>query len=112
MLAQRLRHRVNVERLQTVQDAETGAKSETFVSFISDEPAEIYALSGSEFVSAQALQGRVTHRITMRRQEGVRPSMRIVDHDGEVYNIRAILPDFKQRQWLTMMCESGVNDGR
>lgn len=109
MLAQRLRHRIEIERLTETRDTTTGAKAESFVPYVSDEPAEVYALSGSEFARASSEYGRVTHRITIRRND-VRSSDRIT-HEGTLYNIRAILPDFKMRQWLTIMCESGVNNG-
>jgi len=110
MLAQRLRHRITVSRLTVVQ-AVSGAKTETFVPYISNEPAEIYGLSGGEYIRASSEYGVVTHRVTMRKQDGVKPSDRVVDHDGQAYNIKAVLPDFKQRQFLTLMCESGFNDG-
>jgi hypothetical protein len=32
-------------------------------------------------------------------------------HDGLAYNIKAVLPDPTLRRYLTLMCESGVNDG-
>lgn len=108
MLAQRLRHRVDIERL-AVTRGDGGAKVESFATHIADEPAEVYGLSGAEFARASSEYGRVTHRITVRRQD-VLPTDRIT-HEGVIYNIRAVLPDFKMRQWLTLMCESGVNDG-
>jgi len=110
MMAQRLRHRIEVARLVVTQDG-AGAKAESFTPYISDEPAEIYGLSGSEYAKASSEYGVVTHRITMRRQDDVKASDRVTDQDGQAYNIRAVLPDFKQRQWLTLMCDSGSNNG-
>lgn len=108
MLAQRLRHRVNIERLTATRGTD-GSKAEAFVAHLTDEPAEVYGLSGAEYARASSEYGRVTHRITVRRQD-VLSTDRIV-HEGTLYNIRAVLPDFKMRQWLTLMCESGMNDG-
>lgn len=111
MLAQRLRHRVTISELVTLQDPNTGAKTEDFLPLFINEPAEVYALSGREFIAASTTQAEVTTRITVRRQAGeVRARMR-VEHDGALYNIAAVLPDFKERQWLTLMCSVGINDG-
>lgn len=110
MLAQRLRHRANVEALVVLRDPVTGAKTEEFVPYLIGEPMEIFPLSGSEFVAAAATQAGVSTRITMRWNPQTKASDRIV-HDGAIYDIAAVLPDFTNRKWLTVMCRSGVNDG-
>jgi len=115
MLAQRLRHRGDIQAPTVTQDPATGAVATSWATVRTGaEPliaAEIVPLSGREFLSAQAIQAGVTTRITVRwRPVPVRPAMRFV-HQGDVYDIKAVLPDPKLRGYLTLMCEQGVNNG-
>ena len=107
-LAHRLRHRVTIEQLATTRD-ELGGVVESWGP-VAIVPAEVYPLSGREFVAAQATQAGVTTKITIRYQGGIEPAMRVT-HDGMTYNIRAVLPDPTLRRHLTLMCETGVNNG-
>lgn len=113
MLAQRLRHRVRLDELVTTE-GERGSKSEGWVARLEHEPAEIFAMSAREVVTANNEFGAITHRVTVR-YNGLQvkaPTWRVVDEvDGTVFNIKGVLPDFKQRQWLTLLCESGLNNG-
>lgn len=113
MLAQQLRHRVTLQE-QVVTQATNGAKSEGWVTRLEHEPAAILALSGREFTTANNEFGVITHRITLRYQ-GLAikaQTWRVIDEtDGTVYNIKAPLPDFKLRQYVNLMCESGLNNG-
>lgn len=114
MIAPRLRHRVDVQEFSTTQDSETGAVVEAWTSILSSNDeliaAEISPLSGKEFVAAQSIQASINTRITIRWMDNVVPTMRVV-HDGVIYNIRAVLPDPTLRRHITLMCESGVNNG-
>ena len=110
MTAPRLRHRVDIQNFTTTQDSNTGAITEGWTDYDTDVPAEVWPLSGREFVAAQAVQAGVTTRITIRYQDGILPRMRVL-HDGETYNIQAVLPDPTLRRHLTLMCERGVNAG-
>ncbi len=109
MRAGTLRHRVDIESFETTLDDE-GALVEEWVSLLDSEPAEIVALSGREYIAAQAVQAGVTTRITIRWRAGVLPSMRVV-HGSDIYNIKAVLPDPSLRRHLTLMCETGANEG-
>src|SRR5690554_5553809 len=106
MLAPRLRHRVDIEQYAETRD-EFGGVVQTWSAYASDVPAEIVPLSGREFVAAQAMQGTVNTRITIRYDSSINPKMRI-NHDGTIYNIRAVLPDPSLRRWLTLMCDTGA----
>lgn len=114
MTAPRLRHRVDIQNFTTVQDSETGAVEDTWVSLLSSDdpliPAEIMPMSGREFIAAQSIQAGVNTKITIRWREDVQPRMR-VEHLGTFYNILAVLPDPTLRRHITLMCSSGVNDG-
>ena len=102
-LAHRLRHRVTIEQKTAGADA-WGQPVETWET-VAIVPAEVWPLSGREYIAAQAEQAGVTTRITIRYQSGIEPAMRIT-HDGKTYNIRAVLPDPTARRHLTLMCES------
>lgn len=109
MLAPRLRHRVDIEQTAETRDSDGGVVVR-WDALLEKEPAEIYPLSGREYIAAQAIQAGVTTRITINYHAGIVPKMRVV-HGDDIYNIRAVLPDPSLRRHLTLMCESGVNDG-
>ena len=102
-LAHRLRHRVTIEQKTTGADA-WGQPVETWDT-VAIVPAEVWPLSGREYIAAQAEQAGVTTKITIRYQAGIEPAMRVT-HDGKTYNIRAVLPDPTARRHITLMCES------
>ena len=102
-LAHRLRHRITIERKTAGADA-WGQPVETWET-VAIAPAEVWPLSGREYIAAQAEQAGVTTKITIRYQAGIEPAMRVT-HDGKTYNIRAVLPDPTARRHLTLMCES------
>lgn len=114
MLSQKLRHRVDIQELVTTQDEDTGAVSETWATIRGSAdplfPAEIVPASGREYVNSAALQAPVDTRITIRRLDAIRPTMRVV-FGSTIYNIRAILPDPTFRKHVSLMCQTGVNDG-
>ena len=102
-IAHRLRHRITIERKTAGADA-WGQPVETWET-VAIAPAEVWPLSGREYIAAQAEQAGVTTKITVRYQAGIEPAMRIT-HDGKTYNIKAVLPDPTARRHLTLMCES------
>lgn len=116
-LAPRLRHRIDIEEIVSDIDSDTGLAGEPVWVTIrgSDEPdlfpAEVVPASGREFIAAQAAQSGVTTRITIRRRDGLRATSMRALHDGNVHNILAVLPDPTFRHYVTLMCDSGVNDG-
>lgn len=110
MIAYKLRHRVEIQALSHNIDANTGARGDVWTTFVANEPASIAPLSGREFVAAQAVQAGMSTRITIRKRDGILPSMRVV-HNQTIYNVLAVLPDVSLERHLTLLCDSGVNDG-
>lgn len=110
MTAPRLRHRIDIQNFATTQNSDTGAVTDSWTDYDTDVPAEIWPMSGREFVAAQSVQAGVTTKITIRYQSGIVPRMR-VKHGTDIYNIKAVLPDPTLRRHLTLMCEVGVNEG-
>jgi len=111
MKAGRLRHRITLETLLVELDSD-GEQTETWVSFIPDYiPAEQIPLSGRELVASEAVSSKITTRWKIRYRPSVVASMRI-RHRGDIFNIEAVVPDPESgRQWLTLHCSSGVNEG-
>jgi len=109
MDAGKLRHRVTLQDRQELQDT-NGDISAEWVS-IGDRWAAIESLSAREFLESQALQSRVTVRITMRYNAGLTASMRIL-HAGKIYNPQGILTDKDSGlEYVTVPCSEGINDG-
>ena len=106
--AGRMRHRVTIEALSQTRDA-IGGLVDAWAP-VADVWGEVYPLSGREFVAAQAVQAGVTTRITIRHRAGIVPAMRI-RHGAALYNIVAVLPDPTLAGHLTLMCETGINNG-
>lgn len=107
----RLKHRVDFERRQQVQDPDSGAITVKWEKVYRDVPAEVKALSTREFIAAQAAQSEVTKRIIVRRLPGLNAAMRIV-HGEEIYNPHGFLEDPDSGvEYFTIPVSAGVNDG-
>ena len=105
MRAGTLRHRVTIEHRAETRDGYGGVAG-AWAVFASSVPAAILPVSGREFFAAEANQAEVSAKIVMRELAGLKPSMRIV-HDGQQYNIRAILADATLKRHVVCMCERG-----
>lgn len=110
MQAGKLRHRVTLQARVQVQNQTSGAVETTWAN-VSSLWAEVVPLSAREFIAAQATQNEITTRITIRYRNGVTPKHRILFR-GKIYNIEGVLPDaVSGREYLTLPCSEGVNDG-
>lgn len=109
--AGRLRHRINIQQRQDVQDPASGDSVPTWVTIWENVPAAIEPLSAREFVASQAVQSQVVARITLRYREGLDASMRLV-HGASIYNIAGLLPDKDSGlEYFTIPVSKGVNEG-
>ncbi|PRY70982.1 phage head closure protein [Halomonas ventosae] len=102
MRAGDLRYLVNVQAFTTTQDPTTGEMVEAW-STVGQEWASIEGVSGREYLAAAAEQAETTFRVVMRHRPDVKTEMRL-EHEGDTYQIKAILPD-KRRRRLVLMCE-------
>lgn len=110
MRPQRLRHRIDIDKRELVQDP-MGGETLTWVPFATGIPAEVAPLSAREFLSANQVHGEVTARITIRWMDGLDATMR-VRHGSMVYNIAGVLPDAKSgRDHITLPVSAGANEG-
>lgn len=110
MQAGKLRHRIIIQEPVNSQDSETGALATAWQD-IATIWADVYPLSAREFAAAQAEQGEITTRITIRFRKNISRKNRIM-YDGKIFNIEGVLPDPDSgREYLTLPCSEGVNDG-
>lgn len=110
MQAGKLRHQVTIQEPVNDQNPDTGAVNKTWRD-IATVWAEVSPLSAREFIAAQASQGEITTRITIRFRTGITRKNRILFREG-IYNIEGVLPDPKSgREYLTLPCSEGLNDG-
>ncbi|HBR1869575.1 TPA: phage head closure protein [Klebsiella pneumoniae] len=110
MHAGKLRHRIVLQAPVKTQNPDTGAVINSWQD-VATLWAEVSALSAREFIAAQASQGEMTTRITIRYRPDVTRKHRILFR-GSVYNIEGVLPDaVSGLEYLTLPCSQGVNDG-
>jgi SPP1 family predicted phage head-tail adaptor len=107
----RMRHLVEIQRRELIQDPVTGEMlGQAWVRF-----AKVYSsiepLSTREFVEAQANQSEFTARIVIRYRPGVLDTMRVL-HGDSVYVIKGppLADKVSGRECLTLMVAAGVSD--
>lgn len=107
MKTHRLRHRIEIQRPQEVQDPNTGAVNLVWVKY-ADRWAEYVAQSVREFIAASAVQSEVKGRFTVRADEGIVPSMRVI-HRGKAFAILGVMPDPDSGlEYMTLAVSEGV----
>jgi len=110
MQAGKLRHRVSLQKPVKAQNPMTGATVNSWQE-ITKLWADVVPLSAREFIAAQATQAEVTTRVTIRFRSDITSKHRIVYGD-KIFNIEGVLPDPESgRDYLTLPCSEGVNDG-
>ena len=106
-----MRHRIDIQEQQQVQDPNTGQLIVSWVNVWSNVPAAVEPLSVREFIAAKGVQSEVSVRVVIRHREGLNASMRIV-HKGRILNPAGFLADPEYGlSYITIPCSAGVNDG-
>jgi len=101
--ARRLEHLISIEKKEHVRDAIGGESDDKWIEF-TKAYAEIKPIAGKEFMSANAHQNSVSHRVIIRFTPGIKAEMR-VKHDERYFNILAPRDFFEKKRWLELMCE-------
>ena len=105
--AGKLRHRVTIQQEVETQDTDTGAVSVSWVTY-ADRWSEYVAQSVREFIAASAVQSEVKGRFTVRADEGIVPSMRVI-HRGKQFAILGVMPDPDSGlEYMTLAVSDGV----
>ena len=107
----RLRHLVEIQRRELVQDPVTGEMLGQAWVLFAKVYSSIETLSTREFVEAQANQSEFTARIVIRYRPGVLDTMRVL-HGNTVYVIKGppLTDKDSGRQYLTLMVAAGVSN--
>lgn len=112
MRAGRLSRRVTIQERVESQNA-TGEVVWTWQD-VCEVWAEIAAVSGREFFSAQQIQSNVTHTVLIRWRSGIVAKMRVVENvtcsETVYYDIEAPLANARRTE-LRLMCVTRDADG-
>ncbi len=100
-----LRHRVSLQ--SSADSADGGGGAATVWSDVATLWASIEPLKGSERMSAQQLESRLTHRVRLRHRSGVTTAMRL-KFGVRIFNIRAVVNPAMRNRLLELLCEEGV----
>jgi len=98
----KLRNRVVLEEAARVSDGGGGA--EVVWSPLASLWAAIEPVSGREQARYEGIEATLTHKITLRFREDVRPDMRL-RLGARIFNIRAARNEGGQGRWLICLCE-------
>ncbi len=71
--------------------------------------ASVISMSGREAYAAGHLEGRVTHKVVLRRRDdiAITSDMRLLCGD-RAFNVRAVMDDGKENRWTTLLIEEGT----
>lgn len=114
-LSNDLRHVVDIQQLETIQDS-NGEIEEAWTVLHENVWCAIKPLSVNEFIRSQSMQSPMTLRLVIRRIAGLDATMRMVGkcgcHVGKIYNPQGWLEDPKSGiEYLTAPCSENLNQG-
>jgi len=109
MRAGTLKDWITIQQVGSVKD-ELGQTIPGWV-LLDTEWADIRFPSGLEVVRADGVVSVIKASIRIRRRTDVLASMRVLDDEGRIYDIKAVLPNKQSRQFIDLVCETGANDG-
>lgn len=105
--AGKLRHRIELQRPEEVQDPNTGAVDLVWVKY-ADRWAEYVPSSVREFIAAAAVQSEVKGRFVLREDATITADMRVI-HRGKAYQILGVMPDPDSGlEYITLVVSEGV----
>jgi len=97
----KLRHRVDIEQPSSERDAQ-GGSVDTW-QLVRSVWAKVEPLSGREFWAAQEQNSQVTHRVTVRYQDGISTKMRL-HFRGRVLHIDSIIDLLEAQDQMQLLC--------
>lgn len=100
----RLRHRIIIQELTELRDPISGEIIDTDWQDVCTVWAEIRALRGREYFTAQQTLAESNHEIIIRYRKGIKPAMRAIS-DGRVFDIQAVLDKDGRKRFLSLVCK-------
>ena len=101
----KLRHRVTIQQLVNIDDG-GGGSIETWQDIV-PVWAAIEPLRGNERYTAQQVQSTLSHKVTIRYREGVKPQMRLT-YKGRVFEVESVIDVEERHQWLELLCSEVI----
>ena len=92
-----------IEKKEHQKDAIGGESEDVWIEF-TKAYAQVKPINGKEFITANAHQNSVSHRIIIRFVPGILAEMRVL-HRERYFNILAVRDFFEKTEWLELMCE-------
>lgn len=108
MRAGEFRHPVTIQSKSVSRDS-FGGEVETWSTF-SSWRARIESLKGREYFEAKAVNAEQTYRFSGWFISGVTQDMRLKDNDGNLYDIKDVLPDNKSRRHTMQIMATQTNE--
>ena len=108
----------SLSRRITIQKRAAGSNAFNQPSLVWEDYVRVYAnlkvMSGSgyannEFATAGAEINRTTFSFMIRYRKDITPDMRVV-YEGNIYEIRGILPDLDRREFVYLACAHGASE--
>ena len=100
-----LRHRITFQSLSTVADGQ-GGSTESWTNF-KTVWAELKPTSGRERMFAQRIEDVYSHKITIRKTDGITTTMRI-SFQNRIFQIKSIQKDIEEPFWMHLLTEEKV----
>lgn len=101
--------RITIESLSVTRNS-IGEESKSWTTF-AETWANVVTIRGAEFVAAMQAQFRVDIRVRVRYRAGINNMMRI-SWRGQKYAVVEVMDGGPRREYVEMLCASGVEDGR
>ena len=98
----RMNHRVVLQSKTSTQDA-TGSAVETWKTK-GTLWAEVVPLNSREYWAAQQVQSDVTHRVSIRYYDGLRPDWRM-KFGTRLFDIRSVINVDEGNEWHVLLCK-------
>lgn len=107
LAAGKLRHRLLIQRPDTVQDPTTGEMVVTWAD-VASVWGSLEPLSAREFIASSAEQSEVRAKAVIRHRDDVDATMRVI-HGGKQYQILGTLDDnWSGMEYITIPLAEGV----
>ena len=104
-----LRRRMTIQTRTATTDP-LGGQLQIWTDFVANVPAQIRALSSAEIFTAQSVNSKVTHEITIRYMAGITSAMRGV-YSGRYFNFSTPINVDERNIELVIQATEGLNDG-
>lgn len=106
MRAGRLRHRINIQRLEKSRTP-LGEVVESWNDLFTCH-ADVRPLTGKETYVSQQMAAEVNHEVTLRYRSDIKPADRIIDKQGRILDIKSVLDVYGRGRELKILCREVV----